>query len=149
MAKLIGGSLRRPPKELLPASLTREPHPVSILVLLHAKQLLEVVLEGEVERLGREVSDHVGGVSAPQRAHALVLDDASETVADALVGLRETTLLDHLVLVLDEQLDALDGGCAHRRDPTSGWWEHQHQVLLPIRSEEQKGGSAMKTIGYY
>lgn len=42
-----------------------EPLPVT-LVLLETEQGLEVVLEGEVQGLGGEVSDDVGGVTSPQ-----------------------------------------------------------------------------------
>jgi hypothetical protein len=57
-----------------------------------------------------EVPDDIGRVATPQGAHALVFDCAGKALADALVGLTEAALLDHLVLVLDEQLDALNGG---------------------------------------
>lgn len=77
-----------------------EPLPVAVAVLVVAEHLLELVLEGEVERLRGEVADDVGGVAAPQSADALVAHGAAEAVADALVGLGEAALLDHLVLVL-------------------------------------------------
>lgn len=77
-----------------------EPLPVAVAVLVVAEHLLELVLEGKVERLRGEVADDVGRVAAPQGAEALVADGAAEAVADALVGLRQAALLDHLVLVL-------------------------------------------------
>jgi len=71
---------------------------------------LYFVLEGEVEGLRREITQAVGQVTSPQRVNALVLDGPGGAVDDALVGLVETPLTDHLILILDEQLDALDGG---------------------------------------
>ena len=50
--------------------------------------------EGEVQSLGREVTDDVGGVTTPEREKALVPVGAAEAVADALVGGSQTTLLD-------------------------------------------------------
>jgi hypothetical protein len=50
--------------------------------------------EGEVEGLGREVSDDVGGVTTPQRDDTLFRVGAGEAVNDTLVGGGETTLLD-------------------------------------------------------
>jgi hypothetical protein len=90
--------------------------------LLEAKKVLDVVLEGKVERLGGEVTDDVGEISAPQGTETLLsnntaggsatiqLRNAPEAIRNTLVGGGETALLDHLVLVLDEQLDTLDGG---------------------------------------
>ena len=46
---------------------------------------------------------------APQGVEALVSDGAREAVADALVGGGQAALLHHLILVLDEQLHALNG----------------------------------------
>jgi hypothetical protein len=58
-------------------------HAVSIMVitwdrshLLEVDEVLEVILEGEVQRLGGEVPDHVGKVSTPQGAKALIGNDA-------------------------------------------------------------------------
>lgn len=44
---------------------TGEPLPVSVLLPLEVEERLEVVLEGEVQGLGGEVTDDVGGVSSP------------------------------------------------------------------------------------
>lgn len=106
------------------------------MYLVVAEHPLELILEGEVKGLGGEVTEHVGQVTTPQRAEALLRDDALEAVADALVGLGQTTSLDHLILgntkwtngralsekmriqssgrdmnylVLDEELDTLNG----------------------------------------
>ena len=68
--------------------------------------LLVVVLEGEVERLGREVADDVGQVALPEGSNTLLLGDTRQDVHDASVlGLD----LLGLALVLQQQLDALNG----------------------------------------
>jgi hypothetical protein len=72
---------------------TGEPLPVT-LRLLEAKERLEVVLEGEVERLGREVSDDVGGVTTPERGETLLVVRPGETIPDPLVRRRQAPLLD-------------------------------------------------------
>lgn len=86
--------------------------------------------ESKVQRLGGEVPDDVGGVTSPERENTLVTSGTSKAVPNTLVGLGETTLFDlkgdnsvrtglnvqprgqtthHLILVLDEELDTLDG----------------------------------------
>lgn len=65
--------------------------------------------------LGGEVADDVGLVAAPERGGALLAEDTGEGVADALVGAREGAPAQHLGLVLEQQLDALD-----RRGPRLG-----------------------------
>ena len=50
------------------------------------EKLLDVVLEGEVEGLGGEVTDAVGDVSAPEGTEALLRVHAGEAVADAGVA---------------------------------------------------------------
>ncbi len=71
---------------------------------------LDLALEGKVERLRREVPDDVGGVATPERAHALLGKNAHGAVHHAFVRGLQAALLDHLILVLDEELDTLDGG---------------------------------------
>jgi hypothetical protein len=46
------------------SDVTTEPLPVTV-VLLETEEGLEVILEGKVQSLGREVSDDVGGVTSP------------------------------------------------------------------------------------
>ena len=46
------------------SDVTTEPLPVTV-VLLETEERLEVILEGKVQSLGREVSDDVGGVTSP------------------------------------------------------------------------------------
>lgn len=77
---------------------TSHPPPVAITLLLVAEHRLEAVAEGEVQGLGREVTDDVGGVATPQRDHALVGGCAAEAVRDTGIPAVETTSLDHLIL---------------------------------------------------
>ena len=76
------------------------PSPVAVLVLFETKHTFEVVLEGKVQGLSREVTEDIGHVTTPELTEALFLDDTGETVANALVGGRETTGFDHLILIL-------------------------------------------------
>jgi len=96
------------------------------LRLLEVEHGLEVVLEGKVQRLGREVPDDVGGVSSPERDETLIGVGPGETVRDTLVRGSETTLLDHLVLVLDQELDSLNRGGSGLGD--SGGDTSHHEV---------------------
>ena len=108
---------------------TGHPPPVAITVLLEVEHRLVGVTESEVEGLGGEVTEHVGSVTTPEREQTLVTVGTREAVRDALVRLSETALLDlqrghgqdtrtaipaeltdHLILVLDQELDTLDGG---------------------------------------
>ena len=50
--------------------------------------------EGEVQGLGGEVPDDVGGVTTPEGEETLVTVGAAEAVGDALVGGSQTALLD-------------------------------------------------------
>jgi len=60
--------------------------------------------EGEVERLGREVPDDVGGVATPQGDDALFRIGTAEAVNDTLVRSGETTLLDlHTVSCINRE----------------------------------------------
>ena len=70
---------------------------------------LDLILEREVESLRREVTQAIGQISSPQGIDALARDGPRGAVDDAFVRLVETALTDHLILILDEQLDALDG----------------------------------------
>ena len=49
-------------------------------------------------------------VTSPEGVDSLGLHDLGGAVDDSSVGFVESALLDHLVLVLDEELDTLDGG---------------------------------------
>ena len=81
-------------------------HPpvVAVLLLLVAEERLEVVLEGKVQGLGGEVSDDVGRVASPERDETLVGVGAAGAVGNARVRSRKSARLEHLALVLDEEL---------------------------------------------
>jgi len=89
---------------------TGHPPGVAITLLLEAEHLLELVAESEVQGLGREVTDDVGSVTTPQGHETLIGHGAAEAVHDARVAAVKTARLDHLILVLDEELDTLNGG---------------------------------------
>jgi hypothetical protein len=106
---------------------TGHPLGVTVTLLLVGEHGLVGVAESEVERLGGEVTDDVGSVTTPQGEGALVLGGTAEALADTVVLAVETTGLEHLILqsvsatvvwgfdggdaylVLDEELDTLDG----------------------------------------
>merc|ERR1719209_857274 len=71
---------------------------------------LDGILEGKVKRLSWEVPQHVRHVSSPEGVDSLRCQHTLGAVKHSIVWLVKTTLLDHLILVLDEQLDPLDGG---------------------------------------
>jgi len=73
------------------------------------EQLLDLILERQIEGLGGKITDDVGSVTAPERLHALLGLDTSETVANAGVA-RDLTGSDLgiRILRLDNELDALD-----------------------------------------
>ncbi len=80
------------------------------LVLLSLEGVLNSVLEGEVKSLGGEVTNDVSGVTTPEGANTLGGNDTLGAVNDTGVGAVKTARLDHLSLVLDDELDTLDGG---------------------------------------
>lgn len=80
------------------SQVTGHPHGVAITVLLEAEHLLELVAESEVQGLGREVTDDVGGVTTPQGHDTLVSHGALEAVTNASVAAVQTAGLDHLIL---------------------------------------------------
>merc|ERR1719461_2139716 len=88
---------------------------------------LDGVFEGEVQGLGGEVSEDVGQVSSPEGIDSLGGEETWPTSSDTGVGLVQTALLDHLVLVLDQQLHSLDGG-SHGLGHTGGH-TGQHEVF--------------------
>ena len=89
---------------------TGHPLGVTVTLLLVGEHGLVGVAESEVERLGGEVTDDVSGVTTPERNQTLLLVGANEAVADTLVRGGKTALLDHLILILDKELDSLNGG---------------------------------------
>ena len=111
-------------------------HPlgVTVTLLLVGEHGLVGVAESEVERLGGELTDDVGGVTTPEGEDTLVLSGTAEALANAVVLAVETTGLKHLILrggleivdvrgpvgrtylVLDEELNTLDGSGGGLRD---------------------------------
>ncbi|CRJ80477.1 hypothetical protein BN1708_000269 [Verticillium longisporum] len=85
-------------------------HGVAVTLLLVAEHGLELVTESEVQGLGREVTDDVGSVATPQGHDTLIRGGTLEALGNAVVLAVKTTLLQHLILVLDEELDTLNGG---------------------------------------
>jgi len=79
-----------------------------VLVYASEEHLLVLVLEGEVERLGGEISDDVSEVTTPEGQEPLLPGDADESIDDTLVALVSGDLFAD-VLDLEQQLDALDG----------------------------------------
>ncbi|KAH3658860.1 hypothetical protein OGATHE_006586 [Ogataea polymorpha] len=89
------------------SQVTSKPFPVALL-LLETEHLLELVLESKVQSLGWEVSDNVSGVTLPERNKSLVSQGSLETFTNTGVSSGKSTLLDHFVLVLDQELNSLD-----------------------------------------
>jgi hypothetical protein len=110
------------------SQVTGEPGPVTISVLVFVEHALELVLESKVQGLSREVTDDVSQVTSPHGVETLILDGTGKAVANTLVGVGKTTLLDHLILVLDEKLDTLDGSGSSLGD--SGGDTSSEEVLL-------------------
>ena len=71
---------------------------------------LDLSLEGEVQRLGGEVSEDVGQVAAPEGSDSLAGQGAFGAVNNAAVRTIEHALLDHLILVLDQEFYPLNWG---------------------------------------
>jgi hypothetical protein len=77
---------------------TGHPLGVTVTLLLVGEHGLVGVAESEVERLGGEVTDDVGGVTTPEGEDTLVLSGTAEALANAVVLAVETTGLKHLIL---------------------------------------------------
>ena len=77
---------------------TGHPLGVTVTLLLVGEHGLVGVAESEVEGLGGEVTDNVGGVATPEGGGALLSDDTLEALANAGVGLGETAGAEHLIL---------------------------------------------------
>jgi len=92
---------------------------------------LDGVFESKVEGLGWEVSEHVGQVTSPEWSNALGGQGSLGAIHDASVWLVESALLDHFILVLDEELDSLDWGSGSLGD-TSGH-AGEHKVLEEVK----------------
>ena len=82
--------------------IAHHPFSIAITLLLVGEHRLVGITEGEIESLGREVSNDVGCVTSPQRDPTFVLDCATEALADTIVLALKTTSLQHLILLYDE-----------------------------------------------
>lgn len=97
------------------------------IALLGLERRLDLVLEGKVERLRREVTNAVGQVASPERVQALRTERLRCAVNNALVRLRDLALFQHLTLVLHEKLNSLDRCSDRLRD--DGRSARQEKVL--------------------
>ncbi len=70
-----------------------------LMYLVVAEHSLELILEGKVKSLSGEITEHIGQVTTPQGDGALFSHDALEAVTNTLVRLRQTTGLQHLILL--------------------------------------------------
>jgi hypothetical protein len=77
---------------------TGHPLGVTVTLLLVGEHGLVGVAESEVQGLGGEVTDDVGGVTTPEREDTLVLGSALEALGDTVVLAVETAGLEHLIL---------------------------------------------------
>lgn len=77
---------------------TGHPLGVTVTLLLEGEHGLVGVAESEVERLGGEVTDDVGGVTTPQGEDTLLLRGSLEALDDTVVLAVETAGLQHLIL---------------------------------------------------
>jgi len=121
---------------------TSHPLHVTITVLLVAEHGLELVAESEVEGLSREVTDDVGSVSTPQSHDALIGGGTLEAVGNASIPAVKTTSLDHLILVLDKELDTLDRSGSGLRD---GSGNTTHQEVDDERRHAEDGNAFLRT----
>lgn len=76
--------------------------------------------------LGREVTDDIGQVTTPKSVETLLSDGTLEAFRNTFVRLRQPSLLDHLILVLNQQFDTLNG---RSRRFTHGSWDSSHQEI--------------------
>merc|ERR1712053_4039 len=63
------------------------------------------VFEGKVQSLGREVSEDVGQVSSPEWSNTFGGQSSFAAIDNTGVWFVKSTLFDHFILVLDEELD--------------------------------------------
>lgn len=89
---------------------THHPLAVTVTLTLVGEHRLEGVAESEVQSLGGEVTDDVGGVTSPEGDDTLGGGGTLEAVTDTGVLAVQTASLKHLILVLDEELNTLNGG---------------------------------------
>jgi len=88
---------------------TEEEHAGLGLGVVRAEIGLVGILTGEVEGLGREITDDVGQVTSPESTNTLFSSDSVEAVTNAVVSLigRDVGVS---ILDLEEELDSLNRG---------------------------------------
>ena len=123
-----------------------KPHGVAVLVLLEVDEGLDLVLEGKVEGLCGEVPDDVGNVTTPEGTDTLSLHDALEAVADASVWAVEGAALEHLALVLQVELDALNGGGSRLGHGGSNTTNHKVLKEAELLLAGRGGGEALADV---
>ena len=113
------------------------------------EHVLDGVLEGEVERLGGEVTEDVGEISTPEGWNTLFRSNPREAVANASVtGNLSGNDLGVGILGLDEELDALDGSGAGLGDgarDTAGKEVQEEIATGSLTWEDTKGNRLHKT----
>jgi hypothetical protein len=111
-----------------------EPLGVTVLVTSKVEEGLELFLEGQVQGLSREITKNVSPVSSPKSNETLISDGSLEAVNNTSVGGSETTSLEHLSLILDEELHSLDGGSSGLRHTSGNTTEQEILVEAQLLS---------------
>jgi len=105
------------------------------------KSGLDGVFEGKVQSLGWEVSEDVSQVTPPEWGNTFGGQSSLGAIEDARVWLVESTLLDHLILILNEELDSLDWGGDGFGD--TGGDTREHKVLEEVKFLGSRHGGCL------
>jgi len=89
------------------------------------------VFEGKVQSLGWEVSEDVGQVSSPEWSYTFGGQSSFAAIDNTIVWSVKSSLFDHFILVLDEELDSLDWGGDGFGD--TGGHTREHKVLEEVK----------------
>jgi len=95
------------------------------------KSGLDGILEGKVKSLGWEVSEDVSQVTSPEWNETFGGHGSLAAINDTGVWFIKSTLFDHLILILDEELNSLDWG-GNGFGNTSGD-TREHKVLEEVK----------------
>merc|ERR1711964_295621 len=98
------------------SQVTSHPLSISITLLLESEHRLVGVTEREVKSLCWEITDDVDSVSSPERSNTFLCSGTLEALGDTIVLAVKTASLQHLILVLDQQLNTLDRSSSGLRD---------------------------------
>lgn len=112
------------------SKVTKHPLGVAVTLLLVGEHGLVGVTEGEVQSLGGEVTDDVGSVTSPERNDTLGGGGTAEAVHDTGVLAVKTASLEHFILVLDEQLNTLNGGGSGLGDGSGNTTHYREGLVL-------------------